>query len=132
VFHSFLSHNGAHGGNNNGHGGANHHGEDHSMLNFVVMRLQVELATPENVFVVQDDPLENNSYMYFIAKGDCFINVKDRLKDGVEEIRHRSLLPGDHFGVSFLTLLSLKLGNIIVVWMSKDSKRDSKQLLYNG
>jgi hypothetical protein len=37
--------------------------------------------------------------MFFIAKGDCFVKVKDRLKDGTEEIRHRTLLPGDHFGV---------------------------------
>ena len=42
--------------------------------------------------------MEQNDHMYFIAKGDCFVLVKDRLQDGVEEIKHRSLLPGDHFG----------------------------------
>jgi hypothetical protein len=66
-----------------------------------VKRLEVELTTPEKVFVAQDDKLEDpkKCYMFFIAKGDCFVKVKDRLKDGTEEIRHRTLLPGDHFGV---------------------------------
>lgn len=40
--------------------------------------------------------------MYFLAKGDCVVLVKDRVFDGHEELRHRSLLPGDHFGVSIL------------------------------
>lgn len=38
--------------------------------------------------------------MYFLAKGDCVVLVKDRVFDGHEEIKHRTLLPGDHFGVS--------------------------------
>ena len=38
--------------------------------------------------------------MYFLAKGDCVVLIKDRVFDGHEEIKHRSLLPGDHFGVS--------------------------------
>lgn len=36
--------------------------------------------------------------MFFLAKGDCFVKVKDKLKDGFEEIKHATLLPGDHFG----------------------------------
>lgn len=38
--------------------------------------------------------------MYFLAKGDCVVLIKDRVFNGHEEIKHRSLLPGDHFGVS--------------------------------
>ena len=73
--------------------------EDHGIMSFVVKRLEVELATPEDVFLAQDDPAEQNYYMYFIAKGECVVKIKDRLKDGFFEIKHASLNPGDHFGV---------------------------------
>ena len=54
------------------------------------------------MFVNQDDELtEGNDYMYFIAKGDCVVMIKDRVAEGHEDIKHRSLLPGDHFGVSY-------------------------------
>jgi len=43
--------------------------------------------------------------MYFIAKGDCVVKIKDRLKDGVFEIKHASLNPGDHFGVIIWSLI---------------------------
>ncbi len=55
------------------------------------------------IFVNQDDELtEENSFMFFIAKGDCVVMIKDKVSDGHEELKHRSLLPGDHFGVILL------------------------------
>lgn len=75
--------------------------------------------------MAQEDPTDEKSYMFFIAKGDCFVKIKDRLKDGTEEINHRSLLPGDHFGVSLCLFLSFIIGSIIVIWMLKNSKCDS-------
>lgn len=97
VFYGVM-HSGGHGhGGHGGHGDGHH---DDGILGQVVKRLEVELATPEMMFIAQDEPLEANSYMYFIAKGDCFVQVKDRLNQGVEDIKHRTLLPGDHFGVS--------------------------------
>lgn len=105
VFYSMLHH-GAHGGHGDAHGGhGGGHGEpshDGNILGQVVKRLQVELATPEMIFIAQDDAAGDDSSMYFIAKGDCFVSVKDRLNEGNEEIKHRTLLPGDHFGVSLL------------------------------
>ena len=77
------------------------HNSSHSILNQLIKRLDVQLATPEQMFVNQDDELtEGNDYMYFLAKGDCVVLIKDRVFDGHEEVKHRSLLPGDHFGVS--------------------------------
>lgn len=73
------------------------HGEDegHSsspILNFVVKRLQVELATPENVFIEQDDmPVEDKMFIYFIAKGGCEVIVKDRISEGFEESKPKGL-----------------------------------------
>jgi hypothetical protein len=56
-------------------------------MNYVVKRLQVELATPESVFVAQDDELTlDNSYMYFISKGDCNVMIKDKVNDVAEEV----------------------------------------------
>jgi hypothetical protein len=52
--------------------------------------------------------------MFFIAKGDCFVRIRDKLEDGHEEIKHASLLPGDHFGVSLFLDLS-HIGNIIAL-----------------
>ena len=76
-------------------------------MGYVVKRLTVELATPEDVFVAQDDSYEQNNNMYFIAKGDCVVIVKDRLKDGVVEVKHASLNPGNHFGVILGQLIIL-------------------------
>jgi hypothetical protein len=71
------------------------------MVSSLMKRLEVELATPEMVFVNQDDEInQTNAYMFFLAKGDCVVMIKDRVHDGHEELKHRSLLPGDHFGVS--------------------------------
>ncbi|CDW87072.1 cyclic nucleotide-binding protein [Stylonychia lemnae] len=105
VFHSFLSGHGSghdqHGGHGDqgGHGSSVDAGGEHSIMNFIVKRLKVELATPEQIFVSQDDEVtEDTCYMFFLAKGDCVVMIKDRVQDGHEEIKHRSLLPGDHFG----------------------------------
>lgn len=58
IFHSYLNpHEGGEHGAHEGHGGG--HGEhhenakmdDHGIMSFVVKRLEVELATPEDVFV---------------------------------------------------------------------------------
>jgi CRP-like cAMP-binding protein len=36
--------------------------------------------------------------MFFIAKGDCDVKVKDKIGDIGEECVARTLNPGDHFG----------------------------------
>jgi hypothetical protein len=77
-------------------------------MNFIVKRLKVELATPEQIFVSQDDEVtEETSHMFFLAKGDCVVMIKDRVAEGHEELKHRTLLPGDHFGVSYTFQLKL-------------------------
>jgi CRP-like cAMP-binding protein len=59
----------------------------------------VELSTPEQAFVNQEDDLtEENTNMFFIAKGDCDVKVRDKIGDIVEECVARTLNPGDHFG----------------------------------
>lgn len=117
---------GAHGhGGHDGHSSASSH-DDNNILAQVVKRLEVELATPEMIFIAQDDAPEVNNYMYFIAKGDCFVRVKDRLNEGNEEIRHRTLLPGDHFGVSY-NKLDNNIGNITgIPWLPENSECGGK------
>jgi hypothetical protein len=43
--------------------------------------------------------------MFFIAKGDCNVIVKDKIGDITEEIKHKVLQPGEHFGVSLRLIL---------------------------
>ena len=42
----------------------------------------------------------DNSFMYFMAKGECTVTISDRLLHGAEDIVVRVLKAGDHFGVS--------------------------------
>jgi hypothetical protein len=37
--------------------------------------------------------------MFFIVKGDCAVKVKDKIGEAVEEVTHKTLEAGDHFGV---------------------------------
>ena len=36
--------------------------------------------------------------MFFIAKGDCTVRVKDKIEDVIDLSSPRTLNPGDHFG----------------------------------
>ncbi len=73
--------------------------DDETSINFVVKRLEVELATPEHKFVGQDDSdPEHLSHMFFIAKGDCVVFVKDKNKQRIVNNRVRVLYSGEHFG----------------------------------
>lgn len=75
-------------------------------MNFVVKRLEVELTTPEYVFMSQDEEIDDtNHYMFFVQKGDCTVKVKDRINDIIEERNVRILNPGDHFGVSIYSII---------------------------
>jgi len=52
--------------------------EDEAVTNYCVRRLEVELEVPEHVFVLQEEhPVEENTFMYFIAKGLCQVKVRD-------------------------------------------------------
>jgi hypothetical protein len=51
----------------------------------VVKRFEVELTTPEHVFMAQEEELtDNNNSMFCIAKGDCNVIIKDKIGDVVE------------------------------------------------
>lgn len=51
------------------------------------------ICVPEDVIVKQD---ELTYEMYYIAKGDCAVNVRDEKKN--EHIAFKILKEGDHFG----------------------------------
>lgn len=85
------------------------HSNDSTIMQFIIKRLEIELATPEYVFMVQDEEVKlnltenserdkRNDYMFFIAKGECNVMVKDKLYEGHEELLVRTLQPGEHFG----------------------------------
>lgn len=62
-------------------------------VSIVVSKLKTVLCVPEDVVVKQD---EESYDMYFIAKGDCSVNVRDEKKN--EHFGFRILKEGDHFG----------------------------------
>lgn len=73
--------------------------DEETVLEYVVKRFDVVLTTPEHAFVTQEEELtEENHNMFFIAKGDCNVKVKDKIGDIVEETKARTLNVGDHFG----------------------------------
>lgn len=62
-------------------------------IRFLVMKLVTVLSVPEDVLFRQDD--ESND-MYFIAKGECSVSIRDYKKR--EHKNFKILKPGDHFG----------------------------------
>lgn len=63
------------------------------IIRFLVMKLVTVLSVPEDVFFRQDDESDD---MYFIAKGECSVSVRDYKKK--EHKNFKVLKPGDHFG----------------------------------
>jgi CRP-like cAMP-binding protein len=70
-----------------------HQSKADQTIRFLVMKLVTVLSVPEDIFFRQDD--ESND-MYFIAKGECTVNVRDYKKR--EHKNFKILKPGDHFG----------------------------------
>lgn len=63
------------------------------IVSLVVRRLQIQLSGPSDIIIRQGDEDQD---MYFVAKGDSFVSVKDtRTK---EHKNFKKLVPGDHFG----------------------------------
>lgn len=62
-------------------------------VNIVVSKLATVLYIPEELIVKQE---EETYDMYFIAKGDCAINVRDERKKEHTDVG--VLREGDHFG----------------------------------
>ena len=59
----------------------------------MVQKLETALYIPEDVIVKQD---EETFEMYFIAKGECFVNVRDQDRHECENFK--KLYEGEHFG----------------------------------
>lgn len=66
---------------------------EHEFMQMMISKLGTCLSSPEEEVVVQDEP---GAEMFFIAKGDCVVNLSDA--GGVEHRCIRLLVEGDHFG----------------------------------
>lgn len=62
-------------------------------IRFLVMKFVTVLSVPEDIIFRQD---EESTDMYFIAKGECSINIRDYRKREYND--YVILRPGDHFG----------------------------------
>lgn len=67
------------------------------MLDQIVRKLEIELASPEYEIIKQGS--DDCSAMYFVQRGECNVIVSDKigLESGIKRVR--TLYPGDHFGV---------------------------------
>jgi len=63
------------------------------LVDIVVYKISHEMFEPESSIITQG---EQGDKLYFIAKGECEVFVKDEKK---RETFVKTLLPGDHFGV---------------------------------
>jgi len=62
-------------------------------IRFLVMKLVTILSVPGDVFFRQD---EESNDMYFIAKGECSVSIRNYKKEEIKNFK--ILIPGDHFG----------------------------------
>ena len=68
--------------------------KDKRMAEFILPKLKPHFCKPEEVLVVQGEDCENKC-MYFIARGDCQVTVRDERK----RTKQIGILgPGSHFG----------------------------------
>jgi hypothetical protein len=51
---------------------------DDAVINFVVKKLEIMLTSPESVLIEQGSSLEDCDDMFFVAKGECVVVVKDK------------------------------------------------------
>jgi hypothetical protein len=76
--------------------------DEGSIVKYVVNKLDIKLTSPEEVLIAQDSSIEQNDEMYFVAKGQCLVKIKDIRKLNKDEKKVRVLYPGDYFGVSYV------------------------------
>ena len=68
--------------------------EKQNFLQTIVSCLETQFALPEEFVFKQDQ--EDSTTMYFIARGDCLVNIREH--DRKEKIAVRVLCEGHHFG----------------------------------
>lgn len=68
------------------------------MVHDIVDKLGIDLQEPEKEIVKQGS--EDAHLMYFVQKGQCDVLVQDKIGSDSGLKRVRSLISGDHFGVS--------------------------------
>jgi CRP-like cAMP-binding protein len=78
-----------------------------SPIGFIIQSLEIQLNRPEDVIIKQED---ESTDMYFLARGDAHVTIKDRL--GKEHFL-RKLGPGAHFGEISLIFQTKRTATVI-------------------
>jgi CRP-like cAMP-binding protein len=78
-----------------------------SPIGFIIQSLEIELNRPEDVIIRQED---STTDMYFLARGDAHVSIKDRLG---KEHPLRKLGPGAHFGEIALIFNTKRTATVI-------------------
>jgi type III secretory pathway component EscS len=92
-----------------GAGGSKRDQEDKfgSPLGFIIQSLEIQLNRPEDVIIQQED---ESTDMYFLARGDALVVMKDRLG---KEHQIKRLEPGSHFGEIAMTYQTKRTATVI-------------------
>lgn len=76
-------------------------------IGMIIQSLEIELNRPEDVIIRQED---STTDMYFLARGDAHVTIKDRLG---KEHPLRKLGPGSHFGEIALIFNTKRTATVI-------------------
>lgn len=66
--------------------------DNEKLINYITPKLNTNIYQPEEVIVSQGEP---GTKIYFIAKGGCYVHIRNRNN---EKVKVNTLNAGDHFG----------------------------------
>lgn len=72
-----------------------------NIIKFLLNRLQIELAEPEQILIEQNEELDKDpskNFFYLIARGECDLVTWDTSNIEKKSIKVNILMPGDYFG----------------------------------
>lgn len=103
--------------------------ETEKMIKYMVKYVEVSIQAPESEIIQQGS--EDCSHMYFVQRGICYVNINDKVGLDVGLKRVRILYPGDHFGVSSISRLSVFVGSGLGLQLQTHGFGGGWQLLHH-
>lgn len=72
-------------------------------FHMLVSQISLEFKEPEQVIIKQNDDIKLNEFLFFIERGECEVKIDEKERSRNNEVKVRTLYPGDFFGeIAFL------------------------------
>lgn len=69
----------------------------------LVSKIDLEFKEPEQAIIKQNDDFKLYEYLCFIERGECEVVIDEKDRGRNNEVKVRTLYPGDYFGeIAFL------------------------------